>query len=106
MGNQMDELIFESPLDLLKHLYAGEDSRTGICRAPSALFGWYTRAKRVYDSSLCASCKGGITRESVEQDYCKIVEYSSVEKTNAVLAVGAPFTLKYNGVVLGKVECP
>lgn len=102
----MDDLVFESPVDLLKHLYAGEDSRTGICRAPSALFGWYTRAKRVHDSSLCETCKAKLTREGVEEEYCNIVNYSPEEKRNAVLAVGSPFVLKLNGQVLGRVESP
>lgn len=100
----MSHLIFESPVDLVKHLYAGENTLTGICRAPSALFGWYTRAKRVYDSSLCGSCKGKITREAVEQEYVQIVNYSSTEKINAVLAVGSEFTLKLDGKTLGRVQ--
>jgi len=100
----MGELVFESPIELLKHLYAGEDSRTGICRAPSALFGWYSRAKRVYDSSLCGSCKGKVTREQVEQEYRQILNYTPDEQKKAVLAVGGNFALKMNGEVLGKVE--
>lgn len=99
----MREHVFQSPVELVRHLYAGEDTPTGICRAPSALFGWYTRAKRVYDSSLCGSCKTGTTRERVEQEYRAIVEYSAMEKRNAVLAVGGEFILKLNGETLGKV---
>jgi len=100
----MPEYTFESPVALLTHLYAGEDSPDGICRAPSALFGWYSRAKRVYDPILCKSCKQKISREEVEQQYREIINYNSTEKTNAVLAVGGAFTLKMNGEILGKVE--
>lgn len=100
----MPEYTFESPVALLTHLYAGEDSREGICRAPSALFGWYSRAKRVYDPILCKSCRQKYSREDMEQQYREILNYSPVEKTNAVLAVGGAFTLMLNGEVLGKVE--
>lgn len=99
----MPEYTFESPVDLLRHLYAGEDSPDGICRAPSALFGWYSRSKRVYDSSLCGSCKPKFTREDMEREYREILNYSPEEKRNAVLAVGGVFTLKADGQVLGKV---
>jgi hypothetical protein len=101
----MPEYTFESPLELLRHLYAGEDSPDGICRAPSTLFGWYSRAKKVYDSSLCEPCKQGITRENMEREYAAILQYTPEEQINAVLAVGGNFILKLNGVVLGKVEC-
>jgi hypothetical protein len=65
----MNEYTFESPVDLVKHLYAGENTPTGICRAPSALFVWYSRAKRVYDTSLCSTCKQNIKEEDVENEY-------------------------------------
>ena len=100
----MNEYTFESPVDLVKHLYAGENTPTGICRAPSTLFGWYSRAKRVYDNSLCATCKQNIKEEDVENEYAQIVQYPDIEKRNAVLAVGGVFTLKLRGTVLGKVD--
>ena len=100
----MNEYTFESPVDLVKHLYAGENTPTGICRAPSALFVWYSRAKRVYDTSLCSTCKQNIKEEDVEKEYIGIIQYSDAEKRNAVLAVGGVFTLKLRGTVLGKVD--
>jgi len=100
----MNEYTFESPVDLVKHLYAGENTLTGICRAPSTLFVWYSRAKRVYDTSLCSTCKQNIKEEDVENEYIGIVQYPDAEKRNAVLAVGGVFTLKLRGTVLGKVD--
>ena len=100
----MDEYVFESPVDLLKHLYAGEDTPTGICGRPSALFGWYTVAKKFYDQTLCESCKSKLTEEQMESKYLEILDYSKEEQRNAALAVGGTFTLKLRREVLGKVE--
>ena len=100
----MDEYVFESPVDLLKHLYAGEDTPTGICGRPSALFGWYTKAKRFYDQTLCESCRPKFTHAQMEAMYGDIVKYSEDEQRNAALAVGGSFTLKLRGEVVGKVE--
>lgn len=100
----MVEYTFDSPVDLLKHLYAGEDTPTGICGRPSALFGWYTRAKHFYDSTLCASCKSKLTKEQIEAMYRDILQYSEDERKNAVAAVGGNFTLKLDEKVLGRVS--
>jgi hypothetical protein len=99
----MAEYTFESPTDLVKHLYAGEDTPTGICGRPSALFGWYTIAKRFYDESLCKSCRPKYTDQQMESMYAEILKYPSQEKQNALLAVGGDFTLKLRGDVLGRV---
>lgn len=100
----MTDYIFDNPIDLVKHLYAGENTPTGICGRPSALFGWYTRAKHFYDSSLCASCKSKLTKQEIEKMYKDILDYSSEEKKNAIDAIGGTFTLKLDGQVLGEVE--
>ena len=100
----MTDFIFETPSDLVKHLYAGEDTRTGICGRPSALFGWYTVAKKYYDQTLCKSCRPKLTEQQMEAMYGDIVKYSEDEQRNAALAVGGSFTLKLRGEVLGKVE--
>lgn len=100
----MNEYVFESPVDLLKHLYAGEDLPTGICGRPSCLFGWYTVAKKFYDQTLCKSCKSKLTEEEIEAKYSDIMNYSEQEKQNAALAVGGSFTLKLRGETLGKID--
>lgn len=100
----MAEYTFESPVELLKHLYAGEDTPTGICGRPSSLFGWYTRAKGFYDQTLCKSCRPKFTNEQMEAMYADIVNYPEDERQNAACAVGGSFTLKLRGQVLGKVE--
>lgn len=99
----MTDYTFESPVELVKHLYAGEDTPTGICGKPSALFGWYTKAKRFYDSTLCKSCKSKLSKEQIEKMYKDILNYSTEEKINCITAVGGSFVLKLDGQVLGKV---
>ena len=99
----MVEYTFDSPVDLLKHLYAGEDTPTGICGRPSTLFMWYTKAKKFYDTTLCKSCKSKLTKEQIEEMYRDILQYSEQEKKNAVAAVGGNFILKLDGQVLGRV---
>lgn len=99
----MVEYTFDSPVEMVKHLYAGEDTPTGICGRPSALFGWYTKAKRFYDSTLCKSCKSKLSKEQIEQMYKDILNYSTEEKINCITAVGGSFVLKLDGQVLGKV---
>ena len=100
----MAEYIFESPAELVTHLYRGEDTPTGICSKPSTLFGWYTKAKRFYDQSLCKECRPKYTDAEMETMYADIVKYTKKEQQNAALAVGGSFTLKLRGEVLGKVE--
>jgi len=99
----MAEYTFDSPVHLVKHLYAGENTPTGICGRPSSLFGWYTKAKKFYDTTLCKSCKSKLTKEQIEEMYTDILRYSEDERKNAVLAVGGNFTLKLDGKILGKV---
>lgn len=100
----MAEYTFESPIHLVKHLYAGEDTPTGICGRPSALFGWYTKAKKFYDTTLCKSCKSKLSKEQIEKMYRDILNYSTEEKRNAMTAVGGSFVLKLDGQTLGKVK--
>ena len=102
----MNELHFETPAALVTHLYRHEDDPKGICRGPSLLFDWYSRAKRFYDASLCPVCKKRMSATDIESGYAAILEYSTEEKTLAALAVGSAFVLELNEVILGKVEYP
>lgn len=102
----MNEMHFQSPAALVTHLYRHEDDPQGICRAPSRLFDWYSRAKRFYDATLCRACKKRMSATDIEAGYVAILEYSAEEKTLAALAVGSAFVLEMRGVVLGKVEYP
>ena len=100
----MPEYTFENPPQLVAHLYAGEDTPTGICGRPSALFGWYTKAKRFYDQSLCKACRPKFTDAEMEAMYADILKYTGEEQQNAAIAVGGSFTLKLHGEVLGRVD--
>ena len=102
----MNELHFKSPAALVTHLYRHEDDPKGICRGPSLLFDWYSRAKRFYDASLCPACKKRMSAADIEAGYAGILEYDAEQKTLAALAVGSAFVLEMHGVVLGKVEYP
>lgn len=56
----------------------------------------------VYEYLMMLPC---LDRVSHIQKYKDIVYYVPKEKEFALRAVGGAFTLKLNGVVLGKVEC-
>lgn len=102
----MNEIHFESPAALVTHLYRHEDDPKGICRGPSRLFDWYSRAKRFYDATLCPVCKKRMSAADIEAGYVAILEYDTEQKTLAALAVGSAFVLQLNGVALGKVQYP
>ena len=102
----MSEIHFKSPVALVTHLYRHEDDPKGICRGPSRLFDWYSRAKRFYDATLGPACQKRMSAADIEAGYAAILEYSTEEKTLAALAVGSAFVLEMRGVVLGKVEYP
>jgi len=102
----MYEYIFESPLELVKHLFSTENINDGIFSKPSAICGWYIKAKKIYDPSAC-DCTEKATKEEIEQVesmYKTILTYSDEEKRNALFVIGGDFTLKLNGQILGKVS--
>lgn len=100
----MDPIVFETPKELVCHLYLGEDTDTGICRRPSSLFNWYTQAKRFYDPMGCPACDNEEKLNKVIDGYRNILNFTPQEKNKSVSIVGGSFMIKLDGVVLGFVE--
>ena len=96
-----NEIIFETPAEFCAHIHK---NATTVLSDKSLIQTWYLHGKVFYDPNVC-SC-GKVSRTIVEQKYKDIVYYAPKEKEFALRAVGGAFTLKFNGVVLGKVEYP
>lgn len=94
-----NEIVFETPAQFCAHIHK---NAIVLLADKSLIQTWYLHAKVFYDANVC-SC-GKVRRALIEQKYKDIVNYAPKEKEFALRAVGGAFTLKLNGVVLGKVE--